>query len=211
MGRFPKTRVESPWDGPEPALHLSRGGGAENAYHRAIRAQVKDPAQTHIIREVRVGYMRDFFSTPRPAKTLNEYPRSFIEDTIGRAEEQYRLLDKKYGIRIPDHEFAITTDNIGQMRTLARIAIIEGRSCAPRGMREMAFRLAPALVRADLTDTVEAYHHDVSTYESLADIHPGPGLNDFVHGAPRGLRGGEQTARQAYLVDLEPLFVSPQC
>jgi|GEM_PF-3466228 len=209
MGRFPETTVESPWLGPKPALHLSRGGVAENAYHRAIKAQLKDAAATHIVREVRVGYMRDYFSTPRPAKTLGSYSRDFIEDTIGRAEGQYKLLDAKYSIRIPDHEFAIVTDNLGQMRTLARIAIVEGRSCAPRDLSDMLFRLAPALVRADLTDALEAYHHDVNTYESLADVQPGPGLNDFVYGVSRGLSEGEQATRETYLVDLEPLFIRP--
>jgi len=208
MGRFPDTTVKSPWDGPKPVLHLSHGGGAEPQYNRQLKAQIKNPHNTHVIREVRAGYFADYFTTPRPATRIGNYSYGFLEAMIGRAEEQYTLLEKDYGVQIPEHEFAIVEDNIGRKHALARIAIIDGQNCGPRHIWEVP-GLAPRPIRSQLNDALHQYHYDVDRFTGLADVHPKDGLNDFVYGIPRVFAEDETAARQAYLVDLEPLFIRP--
>ena len=211
MGRFPDTTVESPWSGPKPVLHLSLGNRAEPSYDRKLKAQIKDRSNTHVVREVRTGFLRDHL-VRRSWTAIAAYSRTFLEDCIERAEAQYEQLET-YGIAVPDHEFAITSDNLGRDRVLARIAIIEGRSCAPRSdlpLSQLACRVgigfAPAAIQEALKLHLTDYQDDHNTYQRLADIST-YGLNDFVHGIPRAQKS-ESVDNQTYLVDLEPLFIS---
>lgn len=208
MGRFPRTVVESPWpNDPAPALYFSKAGQVERSYIRAVKAQTRNPGNTHVVREIRVGFIGDHFIGPRPWVTVDNYSRGFLETTVDRAEEQFTVL-AKYGIGIPDHEFAVVSDNLGRNRTLARIAIISGISCGPRFTQAFP-GLIPYSVREELQDQLTDYRKITPLYDQLADISPRE-LNDFVYGVPRALPEGGHAANKPYLVDLEALFVTPQ-
>jgi len=202
MSRPPS--LESPW--PNDPLVLRTEYRSTRGQRTAIKRSIGRTDNTHIVREVRVGYIDDLREAG-PHDVAPAYSRAEIAGFITRARDEFSVLQAA-GIRVPPHEYHVATDSQHRLRTLARLAIVDGPSFGPTTYSELLWQPgAPDEAKNQLLDSIRDYLATRPYDQRLADISP-THLSQFVYGIPRG---NQQLLEQpgTYLVDVEPLFYRP--
>ncbi len=162
--------IDTPWETQKIAWRHD----CQEARHATLRKRAADPYATHIVREVLVHNPR----TNTVARTISE-----TEDVLAYTNNEFDIL-RTCGFMVERPEWHVFMDPKQQIRTLARVAIIEG--------------VIPA------RDIVDEMH---SCYQ--ASSKPGHRLNDvydhrqYLEGHPRM----NPCSQGIHLVDIEPYYL----
>lgn len=198
--------INTPWD-PQPIAWRSEENDSDStiSVHRndleridsssSLDAQVKNPALTHLVREVLVATRRGVIGL--------EMDPDDVQSDLTLVDDQFRQLEELAGFRVAPTEWHVFKDRRGLTRTLARVAIIDGNNRPLPDVKSFEdLARIPNLSPEDyelafnyLTG-VDSYFNGVRG-NPLGDIdHP----RQYKFGAPR-YSGSEDAI---YLVDIEP-------
>lgn len=192
--------IETPWE-PQPIAWRFVAAATYNIRDKAaITLQVNDPGLNYLVREVQVVTRRDG-DTLSVEETL---------DDLQLVDDQFAYLESTSHAKVAPYEWHVFKDQQGHTRTLARVAIIDGKNV------EYISKWSPLAgdpeTVADFktwTASVDAYRESHRLHQ--ADVMRRP-LNDihtprqYIMGSPRDRSLARTAARSLYLVDIEPIL-----
>lgn len=180
---IPYESLDTPWVAQEIVWRYP----SRTKRHEALRRQV-DSGNTHIVREVRVDKA---YGGPESI--------AHASSVVARTEEEFSLM-RSIGIQIAPTEWYIFSDDEQRVRTLARVAVIEGMELEPIHQPHLATR-EQRLLLADAMIKIDSYNNLTNGKRRLNDVYL---IDQYLYGSPRALEGN--TNPELYLIDIEPIF-----
>lgn len=194
--------IETPWE-PQPIAWRYDDNYIDQIRNKqAITDQIENPDLEYLVREVQV-------------KTRHEMDQLSVEETwddLQLVDRQFNHLEAVSQVKVAPYEWHVFEDAYGVTRTLARVAIIDGRR-----VRHIPHHSRLTQDQSDVM-AYELYIQSLRAYQqtsmprgdtrqlTLSDI---DSPLQYIMGSPRNRTLAESASHALYLVDIEPLLGHP--